>query len=188
MISPSYWVCQGHESCSRAVAVEFSEPTAGGTQADYVEWMLEIEDVWAAGDRGNVAVKGVSLEVRAGEVVTIIGANGAGKSTTMKTVSGVAELAKSVKGSIAFAGSPPASVGFVSARGGMDVVLIDRDQASADKGLGHCVAAIDGLIAKPQAVAIRQFRMMVARAQTAVPTAPAMLAQIAGQARNLLGR
>ena len=41
---------------------------------------------------------------------------------------------------------------------------------------------------KPQAGAIRQFRMMVARAQAAVPTAPAMLAQIAGQARNLLGR
>jgi glutamate dehydrogenase len=41
---------------------------------------------------------------------------------------------------------------------------------------------------KPQAAAIRQFRMMVSRAQAAVPTAPAMLAQIAGQARNLLGR
>ncbi|MFM5907916.1 MAG: NAD-glutamate dehydrogenase domain-containing protein, partial [Novosphingobium sp.] len=39
-----------------------------------------------------------------------------------------------------------------------------------------------------QAVAIRQFRAMVTRAQGAVPTAPAMLAQIAGQARNLLGR
>src|ERR1700712_3383299 len=49
------------------------------------------------------------------------------------------------------AGFMGASVGFVSARGGIDVVLIDRDQASADKGLGHCVAAIDGLIAKGRA-------------------------------------
>lgn len=36
--------------------------------------------------------------------------------------------------------------------------------------------------------AIRQFRAMVARAQAAVPVAPAMLAQVASQARNLLGR
>ena len=36
--------------------------------------------------------------------------------------------------------------------------------------------------------AIRQFRSMIGRAQTQVPVAPAMLAQIASQARNLLGR
>ena len=37
---------------------------------------------------GNIhAVKGVSFEVNEGEIVTLIGANGAGKSTTLKTVS-----------------------------------------------------------------------------------------------------
>ena len=35
------------------------------------------------------ALKGVSLEVRKGEIVTLIGANGAGKSTTLRTVSGL---------------------------------------------------------------------------------------------------
>ena len=35
------------------------------------------------------ALKGVSLEVQAGEIVTLIGANGAGKSTTLRTVSGL---------------------------------------------------------------------------------------------------
>jgi len=55
------------------------------------------------------AVKGVSLEVKEGEIVTLIGANGAGKSTVLQTVSG---LMKSRTGNISFmdsgiAGLPP---------------------------------------------------------------------------------
>jgi branched-chain amino acid transport system ATP-binding protein len=39
---------------------------------------------------GNIhALKGISLHVEAGEVVTLIGSNGAGKSTTLKTISGL---------------------------------------------------------------------------------------------------
>ena len=34
------------------------------------------------------AIKGISFEVNEGEIVTLIGANGAGKSTTLQTVSG----------------------------------------------------------------------------------------------------
>ena len=47
------------------------------------------------------AVHRVDLEVRTGEIVALIGANGAGKSTTLKTVSG---LLKPVRGSIRFGG------------------------------------------------------------------------------------
>src|SRR2546422_11719096 len=50
--------------------------------------MLVLEDVVAAYD-DVVCLSGVSLEVRRGEIVTLIGANGAGKSTTLKTVSGL---------------------------------------------------------------------------------------------------
>ena len=49
---------------------------------------------------GNIhAVKGVSFEVNEGEIVTLIGANGAGKSTTLNTVAG---LLRSRTGSVRF--------------------------------------------------------------------------------------
>lgn len=50
--------------------------------------LLEVQDVHTY--YGNIhALKGVSLEVDEGEIVTLIGANGAGKSTTLKTISGL---------------------------------------------------------------------------------------------------
>ncbi len=52
---------------------------------------------------GIEAIRNVSLEVREGEVVTLIGGNGAGKSTTLRTISG---LKRADSGSISFQGSP----------------------------------------------------------------------------------
>ena len=49
------------------------------------------------------AVKGVSLEVNEGEIVTLIGANGAGKSTVLNTISG---LLHPKSGSITFMDKP----------------------------------------------------------------------------------
>src|SRR6202161_3187519 len=49
------------------------------------------------------------------------------------------------------AGFMGASVGYVSARGGIDVVLIDRDQESADKGKAHAQSVIDDLVKKGRA-------------------------------------
>ena len=49
------------------------------------------------------AIKGITLEVNEGEIVTLIGANGAGKSTTLNTIAG---LLKPKQGSIAFEGMP----------------------------------------------------------------------------------
>jgi branched-chain amino acid transport system ATP-binding protein len=49
--------------------------------------LLELEDVHTF--YGNIeALKGVSMRVEAGEIVTLIGSNGAGKSTTLRTISG----------------------------------------------------------------------------------------------------
>lgn len=53
------------------------------------------------------AIKGISLEVNEGEIVTLIGANGAGKSTTLRTISG---LLKPKTGSIEFEGKNIAGV------------------------------------------------------------------------------
>ena len=62
--------------------------------------MLTLEHVVAAYD-DVVCLRGISLEVRRGEVVCIIGANGAGKSTTLKVISG---LLAPRAGTIAFDG------------------------------------------------------------------------------------
>jgi branched-chain amino acid transport system ATP-binding protein len=50
-----------------------------------------------------MALRGVSLEVPEGSIVTVLGANGAGKTTILKTISGIMEPSK---GSIVFAGKP----------------------------------------------------------------------------------
>ncbi len=70
-----------------------NETAAGGA-------MLKVDDIHVY--YGNIAaVKGISIEVNRGEIVTLIGSNGAGKSTTMRTISG---LLNPRKGSIEFEG------------------------------------------------------------------------------------
>jgi branched-chain amino acid transport system ATP-binding protein len=64
--------------------------------------MFEVRDVHVA--YGAVlALHGVSLEVKPGEIVCLLGANGAGKSTTLRTISG---LLHPMKGEILLAGQP----------------------------------------------------------------------------------
>lgn len=62
--------------------------------------MLEIKDLHVKYDAIS-AVKGVSLNVNQGELVSLIGANGAGKTTILRTISG---LIKASEGSITFEG------------------------------------------------------------------------------------
>ena len=62
--------------------------------------LLEVQDIHA--HYGTIeALKGVSLTVEEGEVVTLIGSNGAGKSTTLRSISG---LTQATSGTINFGG------------------------------------------------------------------------------------
>ncbi|MBO0996416.1 ABC transporter ATP-binding protein [Bacillus sp. SD075] len=62
--------------------------------------MLKIEDINVY--YGNIqALKGISLSINEGEIVTLIGANGAGKSTMLKTISG---LLKPKQGKVIYEG------------------------------------------------------------------------------------
>jgi len=62
--------------------------------------LLEVNDIHTR--YGNIeALKGVSLTVEEGEVVTLIGSNGAGKSTTLRSITG---LTPAVSGSVHFEG------------------------------------------------------------------------------------
>lgn len=56
-----------------------------------------------AGYGGITAVKGIDLAVETGEIVTLIGSNGAGKSTTLRAISG---LVRPRSGTISFSGRP----------------------------------------------------------------------------------
>ena len=62
--------------------------------------MLKVEELNVYYDKIH-AVKGVSFEVRDGEICTLIGANGAGKTTILQTISG---LLRPKSGKISFDG------------------------------------------------------------------------------------
>jgi branched-chain amino acid transport system ATP-binding protein len=62
--------------------------------------LLELKDLHVSYGK-TAALHGVNLAVRAGEVVALIGANGAGKSTTLRTISG---LLKPTRGELLFEG------------------------------------------------------------------------------------
>jgi branched-chain amino acid transport system ATP-binding protein len=77
--------------------------------------VLGVRNVEVIYDRVFLAVKGISLEVPAGGLVALLGANGAGKSTTLKAISGLLgpERGEVTRGEIRFAGEdilrlPPA--------------------------------------------------------------------------------
>jgi branched-chain amino acid transport system ATP-binding protein len=81
--------------------------------------LLEIDDLHTYYDNIE-ALKGVTLEVEEGEVVTLIGSNGAGKSTTLRSISG---LTPPRQGSIRFDGRE------ISRRAPQDIVRLGISQS-----------------------------------------------------------
>ena len=65
--------------------------------------MLKIENL-CVNYGGIKAVRGISFEVNKGEIVTLVGANGAGKSTTLRTIAGIVP---SAAGKVTFMGEAP---------------------------------------------------------------------------------
>lgn len=76
-----------------------------------------------AGYNGTPAINGVDLEVRAGEVVVLLGANGAGKSTTLLTIAG--ELAP-YRGSVSVGGDAARRTLHHRARHGLGLITEQR--------------------------------------------------------------
>ncbi|MBI2767912.1 MAG: ABC transporter ATP-binding protein [Chloroflexi bacterium] len=79
-----------------------------------------------AGYGGITAIKGISLEVDPGEVVTLIGSNGAGKSTTLRAISG---LIRPRAGRITFAGKA------ISGMKPHDIVSLGISQVPEGRGI-----------------------------------------------------
>jgi branched-chain amino acid transport system ATP-binding protein len=87
--------------------------------------LLEIKDIHV--HYGKIAaLKGMSVDVEEGEIVTLIGANGAGKSTTLKTISGLRPLSA---GEIVFGGRD------ISKVAGHKRVLMGIGQAPEGRGI-----------------------------------------------------
>ena len=77
------------------------------SEASKSKRLLRVDDIHVY--YGSIhAIKGISFEVNEGEIVTLIGANGAGKSTTLNTVSG---LLKPRSGLISFEGKGIVGIG-----------------------------------------------------------------------------
>jgi branched-chain amino acid transport system ATP-binding protein len=87
--------------------------------------LLEVDDIQTY--YGNIqALKGVSLSVEEGEVVTLIGSNGAGKSTTLRSISG---LTPPRRGAIRFKGED------ITATAPQEIVRLGISQAPEGR---HC--------------------------------------------------
>ncbi|MGA2818034.1 MAG: ATP-binding cassette domain-containing protein, partial [Xanthobacteraceae bacterium] len=68
--------------------------------------LLSLNNIEVAYDRVFLAIKSISIDVPEGGLVALLGANGAGKSTTLKAISGLLrpERGEVTKGKITFAG------------------------------------------------------------------------------------
>jgi branched-chain amino acid transport system ATP-binding protein len=97
--------------------------------------LLELDEVYV--HYGKIeALSGISLEVNEGEIVTLIGANGAGKSTTLKTISGLRTVSR---GEIRFNGE------VITRMAGHKRVLAGIGQAPEGRGIFPGMTVVENL-------------------------------------------
>ena len=97
--------------------------------------LLELDDVNV--HYGKIeAIRGISVEVDEGEIVTLIGANGAGKSTTLKTISGLRSVSQ---GEIRFNGQ------VITRMPGYKRVLAGIGQAPEGRGIFPGMTVVENL-------------------------------------------
>jgi branched-chain amino acid transport system ATP-binding protein len=98
--------------------------------------LLELEDVHTF--YGNIeALKGVSLTVDEGEIVTLIGSNGAGKSTTLRTISGIT---RARSGAVRFKGND------IHTRKPHEIVAMGIAQAPEGRGVFSRMTVYENLL------------------------------------------
>jgi branched-chain amino acid transport system ATP-binding protein len=103
--------------------------------AEPAEVVLRLDDVHTF--YGSIeALKGVSIEVRDGEIVTLIGANGAGKSTTLRSING---LNTPKQGTITFKGKD------ITRRSPHDIVEMGISQAPEGRRLFPYMSVLENL-------------------------------------------
>ncbi|MCK5750104.1 MAG: ATP-binding cassette domain-containing protein, partial [Oricola sp.] len=71
------------------------------------ETLLAVDKMEVVYQRAITAVQGITMQVREGQIVAVLGTNGAGKSTTLRAISGFLGLddARVTEGSIRFKGA-----------------------------------------------------------------------------------
>jgi branched-chain amino acid transport system ATP-binding protein len=139
---------------------------------------------------GIRAVKGIDLEIAAGELVCLIGANGAGKSSTLRAVSG---LAPTAPGSIRFDGRDLAGVpAFARARAGLVLVPEGRGvfaQLSVEENLAMgAYARSDAEVAFDRARVFELFPRLAERCRQTAGTLSGGEQQMLAIGRALMSR
>jgi branched-chain amino acid transport system ATP-binding protein len=96
----------GRNALSRGPAMTMATSRANESAATGAEPLLSVRNIEVAYDEVILVLRGLSLEVPRSSVVALLGANGAGKSTTLKAISGLlkTEEGEVTRGEIVFDG------------------------------------------------------------------------------------
>ncbi len=73
----------------------------------FMEWHIEVKDLWFSYIKGEYVLKGTNFEAKPGEITALVGPTGCGKSTLLLIIAG---LLKPLKGEVYYNGNPLSSI------------------------------------------------------------------------------